>query len=260
MKCRICANESPVFTNAHILNKYNIQYFRCNFCGFIQTEEPYWLKEVYVNAINTSDIGLVHRNIITSKLTQSVIRLFFDGDGKFIDYGGGYGLFVRLMRDAGYNFYRHDIFCENLFAKGFDADINIDSRFEILTAFEVFEHLVDPLSEIEKMLALSRNILFSTETVPINVPKPEEWWYYGLEHGQHISLFTHTSLKIIAKRFGLHLCSYRGGFHILTQRPITPWIFKLALSPTITAVINRTIRRKSLLASDYFLLTNRQLN
>src|SRR5690349_21110797 len=132
MKCRICVNESLFFAQAHILHKYNIQYFRCNFCGFIQTEEPYWLKDAYINAINASDIGLVHRNIITSNLTKAVIRLFFNGDDEFIDYGGGYGLFVRLMRDAGYNFYRHDIFCENLFAKGFDADINIDSRFEIL--------------------------------------------------------------------------------------------------------------------------------
>jgi len=39
-------------------------------------------------------------------------------DGIFLDYAAGYGLFVRLMRDAGYNFRWSDLYCQNLFVRG----------------------------------------------------------------------------------------------------------------------------------------------
>jgi hypothetical protein len=50
---------------------------------------------------------------------------------------GGYGMFVRLMRDGGFDFHREDPLCDNLFAQGFDRQD--DGTFELVTAFEVFE-------------------------------------------------------------------------------------------------------------------------
>jgi len=47
MKCKICSNETYNIFSAKILNKNNIKYFYCDYCGFLQTEEPYWLKEAY---------------------------------------------------------------------------------------------------------------------------------------------------------------------------------------------------------------------
>jgi hypothetical protein len=44
----------------------------------------------------------------------------FDANNRFIDYGGGYGLFVRLMRDAGFDYYWFDKFCDNVLSKGFE--------------------------------------------------------------------------------------------------------------------------------------------
>ena len=55
-------------------------------------------------------------------------------------------MFVRIMRDKGFNFYRQDIHCQNLFAKHFDiSNIKITEKFDLLTAIEVFEHLEDPM-------------------------------------------------------------------------------------------------------------------
>jgi 2-polyprenyl-3-methyl-5-hydroxy-6-metoxy-1,4-benzoquinol methylase len=39
---------------------------------------------------------------------------------------------------------------KNMFAVGFDDQG--DQDYELITAFEVFEHLVDPMTEIENML------------------------------------------------------------------------------------------------------------
>src|SRR5918996_853624 len=120
MKCKICDSRSPsLFERAMVLGKYEVAYFECNECGFVQTEEPFWLEEAYSVAVGPSDIGLVNRNLINLELARTVIAIFFNRQEKFLDYGGGYGLFVRLMRDKGFDFYLYEPNCENLFAQTF---------------------------------------------------------------------------------------------------------------------------------------------
>lgn len=224
MDCKVCNKESEVWSSGRILNKYEINYFKCTNCGFVQTEEPYWLEEAYKVPINFSDVGYVKRNIVLSKFTSKLIDKNFKKLGKFLDYGSGYGLFVRLMRDMGYNFYWDDKYCENLFAIGFEADEN--SKYELLTAFELFEHLDQPIAEFEKMLSLSDSILLSTYLIPENYPKPGEWWYYGDEHGQHISLYSYKTLKFLASKFKLNLISNNKNLHIFSKRKINSIHFK----------------------------------
>lgn len=259
MNCRICLSENvDPFSRATILRKYEVQYLRCRSCGFICTEEPYWLEESYSDAIAAGDVGLVRRNMRQSALVRSVITTLFDSGGKFLDYGGGYGLFVRLMRDAGYDFYRYDKHCVNLFARNFEAaDIGADS-FSLVTAFEVLEHLANPLEEVEKMLAYSRNLLFATELMPDSLPRPDEWWYYGLDHGQHVSFFTESSLRILAGQFSLNLYSNGRSIHLLTEKRISPIIFKSAVFFPFAGLLAAICRRKSLVWSDYSSITGRQ--
>lgn len=226
MNCKICGNNSKPYAKARIIDKYNIEYFRCSRCGFVQTEEPYWLEECYREVINRTDIGYVNRNVILSRVTAKVINHFFDKRARFLDYGSGYGLFVRLMRDSGYDFYWQDKFCDNIFAKGFEAERLSDKSFELATAFELFEHFVNPVQEIEKILMLTKNIFISTFLFPDNHPKPEEWWYYGLEHGQHVSLYSYESLEYIAHKYKLNLISNRKNLHILSSKKINPLSFK----------------------------------
>ena len=55
----------------------------------------------------------------------------------------------------------------NLFAKGFEHK---DESATLLTAFEVFEHLVDPVEVLDYMLTIAPNILLSTEIMPMPTP------------------------------------------------------------------------------------------
>lgn len=43
MKCKICHHEVDKLFKEKVLNKYNIQYYKCPQCGFIQTEKEFWL-------------------------------------------------------------------------------------------------------------------------------------------------------------------------------------------------------------------------
>ena len=220
--CLICKQQSdPVFA-AKILNKYDACYFRCSRCGFIQTETPHWLGEAYESAITSLDVGLVQRNLDLAKLTEKIIDQVFDREARFLDFAGGYGLFVRLMRDKGYNFFRQDKFCPNLFAANYDLnDLPPSTRFELVTAFEVFEHLPDPCQETQRMLELSDSVFFTTEMVPSSpIARSEDWWYFAPETGQHISFFSTNALEILAAQVNCYLWTDRNTTHLLTRKKL----------------------------------------
>ena len=254
MICKVCNSESAYFADSEILNKYKIKYYKCDKCGFIQTEEPYWLNEAYSDVINKSDIGYVGRNLILSKVTTSIINLFFSKTGIFLDYGAGYGLFVRLMRDIGFDFYWQDNYCENIFANEFETDNAGTSNFELVTGFELFEHFLNPIEEIEKILRYSRNILVSTFLIPQNNPKPGNWWYYGLEHGQHISIYSYESMKYIAGKYRLNLYSNKKNLHLFTEKKINPLMFKYVSLKNIYHSVKAISGKRSFHDRDYKLM------
>lgn len=161
-----------------------------------------------------------------------VVLLIWGGGNKdfaILDYGGGTGLLVRLLRDVGFEAFWSDEYCQNIFARGFEYNTKI--KPSLITSFEVFEHLPNPKEQIHTMLSICPNLLFSTELLPSEIPPycgKNLWWYYGFSHGQHISFYTKKSLEIIAKSHNLHFYSYRG-VHLLSQHNINPITFKLAI-------------------------------
>lgn len=221
-KCKICDSNTQKMFSGQILNKYKIDYFKCKSCGFIQTETPFWLQESYSSVIAITDIGLVSRNLNFQSITSWIIKSYFDYNAKFIDFAGGYGLFVRLMRDKGFQFYRQDFYCENYFAQYFDiGQQNENSKYELLTAFEVFEHLTNPIEEIHKMFEFSDSIFFSTELQPqINMNSIDDWRYFAKETGQHVAFFTLESLELIAKKMNCFFYSNNVNLHILSKKEL----------------------------------------
>lgn len=218
MICKVCNQLSTEIFSSKILNKYDIRYYYCETCGFLQTEEPYWLDEAYSESINISDTGYIQRNIDLSQKLTILLSLFFDKNSKYLDYAGGYGLFVRIMRDIGFDFYWNDKFTANLFSRGFEYEDK--KKYEAITTFESFEHFVNPLKEVENLLNISKNIIFSTELLSESIPNAEDWWYYGLDHGQHISFYSVKTFEFIAKKYGLHY-THVGSLHLLTEKKIS---------------------------------------
>lgn len=221
MNCKICSSTSKHIFTQKVLAKYDVKYFQCSKCFFIQTEQPYWLKEAYSSAITNLDLGLVYRNQLFVPKVDLIIQLFCDIDSRFLDYGGGYGLMVRMMRDKGYDFYRQDNYCDNLFAKDFDLnDLPIERKknFELVSAFEVFEHLENPLDDVKAISLYSNNILFSTEILPNKSVRPDNWWYFSPETGQHISLYSEESLQALSNKLGLHYHKISNGLHLFSAK------------------------------------------
>jgi hypothetical protein len=226
MHCKLCNIETEKKFEAVILNKYPTSYFSCPECGFVQTDEPLWLAESYQSAINFCDTGILARNIRLRDSASTIINFFFNPSGTYLDYAGGYGIFTRLMRDIGLDYLWSDKYSTNIFAKGFEYEDQ--HPVELITAFEVLEHLVDPRADLEQMLSISRNILFTTELLPTPLPAPHEWWYYGTEHGQHISFYTRTSLEKLAHHFRLNYYNFEE-LHLMTEKKLSNFQFGLIM-------------------------------
>jgi hypothetical protein len=251
MPCPICDGHTEHFGNATVLMKYSAEYSLCQSCGFLFANSPVWLNEAYSSAITGSDVGLVERNLWFAKVAGSIVKILFNVNGRFLDYGGGTGLFTRLMRDAGFDWYWYDPCCRNIFAEGFEVEISDGGRFELQTAAELFEHLTDPVQTMSTLCELSPNLLFTTRLLPDPPPQLDEWWYYGLEHGQHVSFYTSTSLRMLGEKFGLRLTSNGDNLHLFCKRRIPRILFKLVTSPLFCSLLACATFKRSLLAADF---------
>ena len=217
--CIVCDSKITYLFNADILKKYSVKYFFCSNCGHIQTEKPYWLDEAYNNPINDSDTGILQRNLNYSNRLAPLLWKEFGKRGKYLDWAGGYGVFVRLMRDIGFDFSWSDSYTANIFAKNFEPSEN--DKFDLITCFEVFEHLYSPIQELESLLTKAENILISTELFDDNnIPNEDEWYYYNAKHGQHISFYSYKTLTYVAERYGMHLITNRRDLHLLSRNKL----------------------------------------
>lgn len=235
MECKICNNHAAKAFEAKVLNKYQAPIYKCNKCGFLFFGDTPWISEAYSSAINNQDTGIIIRNLKLSKISTVIFLFFFKNKGNLIDYGGGTGLLVRLLRDIGLNSFWQDKFCKNIFAQGFEYNQS-NSKNTLLLSFEVFEHLENPYLEIKEMLKISKNILFTTELLPEDIPeygtkeekKKEDWWYYQFSHGQHISFYDKKTLEYIAKKNNLFFYSFRG-IHLFSEKKINPLFFAFSI-------------------------------
>ncbi len=256
MKCKICSGTTNKIFSEEILKTYPADYYQCENCDFIQVNNPTWLEEAYSNTITLLDIGMIYRNLILEKKTELIIDTCFHDAEKFLDYGGGYGMFVRLMRDKGYNFYRQDKYTENIFCKFFDLEDSGTDRFDLLTAFELFEHFENPMEEIKKMFEYSDNILFSTELAPKDNIK--NWWYIAPETGQHLSFYTEKSLQYVAQKFNVNYYKINNGLHLFSGTKINGTLQKSLDKKWFYKILHflKKQKRKSLLQSDYKYIQN----
>lgn len=246
-----------IFT-ASVLKKYSAPYEICNNCGFLRATDPHWLEEAYSSAIAAADTGLVARNISLSSKVAGALYWVMDerGEGRYLDAAGGYGMFTRLMRDMGFDFYWADKYCNNLIAPGFEYNPEI-GRCNAVTAMEVLEHLVDPAAFIEEALAATgaQTLIFTTELYEGAPPQPDEWWYYTFETGQHIGFFQQRTLETLGSRLGLKFAS-ANGLHILSKTAVNKGLWRLASGRWSSRLSPWWIRRRltSKVMSDHQLM------
>jgi hypothetical protein len=236
--CVLCGTALARFDTAVVLRKYEVDYYRCARCGLIALPDPTWLDEAYDSAIYDGDSGLLRRSRVLSTVTAALIRSEGLSGGTFLDWAGGYGTLTRMMRDKGFAFFTADAYAKNLLAPGYDGDPL--ASYDLVTAFEVLEHLSDPVAELTALAAGNDRLFFTTQLQPAQPPRPDEWAYYALESGQHVSFHTVASLRRVADALGYQLTSNGDNYHLFHRVPIRTST-RLLLSPEVARAKRSTL-------------------
>jgi hypothetical protein len=195
-----------------------IYYYLCEQCGFCFAPEfRQWSSKDFSEKIYNEDYSDVDPNHVRVRPEQNALSLtnMFKGREehiKHIDYGGGNGLLANLVSRSGWNSISYDPFITK------DAHVTESYRFNLITAFEVFEHISDVhslMTQLESLLDRDGIILFSTLLSDGEIVRNRRlsWWYASPRNG-HISLFSRKSMNLLASTYEFRVGSFSPGLHM----------------------------------------------
>ena len=233
--CPNCNSSSvsavrDVFVTA---SRYEALLTHCSDCDYLYLADPSWLDKAYQDEFY-GDTGYVARNIDIASKTVELFRFwkFVSARGDCLpdacDVGAGLGMYARMMRDSGYEFYGVDEFASMPLIKPFYGS---DGGYRIKTAFEVVEHLPSLPAFLSEKIGEVDLFFFSTHLRRSGFIPNDDWWYYAFEIGQHIGFHSKKSLAIGFSRAGYDvkgLMSYGSTLHALGATKEWRIAFKIA--------------------------------
>ncbi|MGZ6218337.1 MAG: class I SAM-dependent methyltransferase, partial [Vulcanimicrobiaceae bacterium] len=174
---------------------------RCEDCGSLQTEPPFWLEDAYRDVGTGDDTGACQRNFDLVLQSATLLRLMrWEPTATCLDYGAGMGLFGRMMRDRGYNFFAYDKYLSPFYM---DRYVAVDPRGlkpQLVTAFELLEHLPDPAKDLDEVFGLGADLVIATTEICDG--QGAEWWYFNPAQGQHVFFYSRKAMTFIAQKYG----------------------------------------------------------
>lgn len=203
-----------------------VYYALCGDCGFCHAPQMWrWPMAEFEAKIYNADYLQVDPHYLDARPRAAAADLvaMFGQPAKAIrhlDYGGGHGLLSRLLNEAGWTSLSYDPFIDTA------LDLSTAGRFDLITAYEVFEHVPDVdrlMADLSALLAPGGMVLFST-LLSDGQLKPRQrldWWYAAPRNG-HISLYSRASLQILAAKNGWTLGSFSDAFHLFYST-VPPW-------------------------------------
>ncbi|MFT3802870.1 MAG: methyltransferase domain-containing protein [Burkholderiaceae bacterium] len=237
--CPVCATVSSLLDVVDLSKSCNEQpgkrpaltgipvyYARCGGCGFCWAPELHrWPMEKFSALIYNDGYDAVDPDYLDVRPTANAMLLrsmFPDlpSSVRHLDYGGGHGALARRLRGANWTSVSYDPFVDDGIADDWRG------QFQLITAFEVFEHVPDVgslLSNLSSLLSADGVVLFSTlvSDGEIDPGRKLDWWYASPRNG-HISLFSKMSLLLLAKTAGFSFGSFSNGLHAI-WRTVPPW-------------------------------------
>jgi SAM-dependent methyltransferase len=194
-----------------------IYYYRCPECRFLFTtafddfSTDDFLRYVYNDEYLLVDPDYTGRRARSN--AEVLAQLFAEArPRRILDYGGGSGVLVECLRDAGFP----DV-------ENYDPFVPLHAnrpagRFDCVVCFEVVEHSTDPERTFADMMDFLEDpglILFSTVLQPDDIDRQGlNWWYAGPRNG-HVSLYSPESLQALIEPFGFACASFNPGLHVL---------------------------------------------
>ena len=197
-----------------------VYYHRCLHCRFVFTiafdawSSDDFRREIYNESYAAADPDYADgsRARANAALTENAMRQF--GATRVLDYGGGDGTLAAALRAKGLDATSWDPITDR------DNAAPAAGSFDLVTAFEVFEHTPTPFETASQALSLLRpkgHLLFSTLLMDDLPRQATDHWYIAPRNG-HISLHTRASLQALFDRLGWAVRFVNHNLHIAQQR------------------------------------------
>lgn len=205
-----------------------VYYYRCSGCGCAFTRAfDHWTPEDFARNIYNADYGRHDPGYANgergTRTAGDVIRQFgaYAARISVLDWGSGEGSFAATLRRNG--FVRVDEF--DPFATA--AATRPVGRYDMVTCFEVIEHVTDPAGLVADLAACRGDrgaILLSTLCcTPQVVDFGLQNWHYCVPRNGHISLLSARALMHCARRAGLVAHSFSESAHVLFDADAVPF-------------------------------------
>jgi hypothetical protein len=202
-----------------------VYYTLCDQCGFCFAPELHrWSIDEFAARIYNDDYKLVDPDYLDARPRANAQMLagMFAKQAlaiRHLDYGGGNGVLSGELFASGWNSSSYDPFV--------DGPLRGDmGRFNLVTSFEVFEHVPDVNHLVATLSTLVDDdgmVLFSTLLNDGNLARNQriQWWYASPRNG-HISLFSRRSLALLGRKAGFELVSFSPNLHAF-WRKVPSW-------------------------------------
>jgi SAM-dependent methyltransferase len=203
-----------------------VYYALCDQCGFCFAPDlQQWSLEEFSSRIYNDDYKVVDPDSVGPRPRANarwLAGIFADHvlDIRHLDYGGGNGMLSQELFAAGWNSTSYDPF--------FDGPLGDDlGRFNLVTSFEVFEHVPDVnqlISSLSSLVEKDGIVLFSTVLSDGSLVRNQRlrWWYAAPRNG-HISLFSRRSLALLGAKAGFELVSIEPNLHAYWRESVPSW-------------------------------------
>ena len=240
MKCYICGSKDV----KELFSKIHTHYYKCKVCNvlFQHPQHGKKIKELYERGYYSNDERKIDQfvNYFSKEKNQNIIKKIkqHSPNGQLLDIGAGYGYFVKNAKDAGFEAYGIEPSIDSVKAAKRLLNVKLDcgffdnkyrkgELFDVITAFHVIEHVVNPqlfITDIRNKLSDGGLLVIETPNIKsFNATFMKEDWPFVIPD-EHLFLFSHKSLKYMLEknRFKLVYSQRIGPFiHAKRDKKIT---------------------------------------
>lgn len=205
-------------------------YHRCVRCGFTFTRAfDHWTPADFAEHIYNHEYGLHDPEYCDGQRGRRTAMDIINQFGlkishlSVLDWGAGKGGFTATLKSHGFKYVdSYDPFES-------DACELPDGKYNVVTCFEVIEHVLNPVELICDLAARRTHdgaILISTLCCTQSVVEYGlENWHYCVPRNGHISLMTPMALQACAREVNLSAHSFNEGAHVIFDSEYAPkWL------------------------------------
>lgn len=237
--CNLCGADStkPLYTvqgKSKFSFPHPLTYVKCTKCGLIYTNprppktaiEEQYESEHYRDMLprNTSQYL---RKIMTNSVNRLAFVEKYKQNGTLLDVGCAQGNFINVARSRGWDItgvevskrfsgIARDKFKLNVHTGTLEDQNFVHETFDVITCFDVIEHLRDPLAYLHlcKRLLKKGGVIIAETCNTASLHQLVLGKRWQSDPAQHLYLFTPKTIRAIAEK---------AGFRVLTVNRRTGW-------------------------------------